>query len=84
MAHNFLYSRIRILTIDIEQRREALMASQILGVAREIASVWRLNGLNGQHAAAAANAGGADAQLLSDRLAIQRPFDLHGQIAHGH
>lgn len=72
------------LTVDIEQRCEALLPGHVLGVAGEIASVRRLNGLNGQDAAAAANGQGADAQPLVDRLTVQRPFDLHGQIAQRH
>lgn len=72
------------LTVDIEQRCEALMASQVLGVARKVASVWRRNGFDGQHAAPTAHWIGADAQLLANRLTIQRPVDLQGQIAPRH
>lgn len=72
------------LTVDIEQRRKALMASQILGVARKVASMGRRNGFDGQHAAPTAHWIGADAQLLANRLTIQRPVDLQGQIAPRH
>lgn len=60
------------------------MARQVAGVAGEIARMGGLDGLDGQNTSAAAHAGRADAKILQDGLAIQRPVDMQGQIPAGH
>lgn len=72
------------LTVDIEQRRKALMPGQVFGVARKVARMWCCNGFDGQNATTATHWICADAQLLANRLAIQCPVDFHGKIPDRH